>query len=324
MRNVCKIYGMASAILLTSCNADVFIDDFLSEPPEITVTAEKASVNFKAKNWGILGIAKNFLSSIPVYTIVCDPAGNPMKSLPLEEGELAVVAVKDEFVDFRIEKKDDRRLEVIRGENLDDGPARYLIEVGNRYERKMISVVFPPSVKYRIDDVVYEWDALFLSNNSLEPASSVIVDNSESAAPVGIWIRPYRDAFRGVSCSFDTGWKTREFAKIFGSDLPELTIPDIAEGRPVLNDTKIVFGTENQKIDAGLDRNYAVEVSINAGEKRRVEVYIQMEKYSVPFKVYASNPETGRKKIVSGTMYSERPFDYTILKRKAEDERDDH
>ena len=105
---------MASAILLTSCNADVFIDDFLSEPPEITVTAEKASVNFKAKNWGILGIAKNFLSSIPVYTTVCDPAGNPMKSLPLEEGELAVVAVKDEFVDFRIEKKDDRRLEVIR------------------------------------------------------------------------------------------------------------------------------------------------------------------------------------------------------------------
>lgn len=312
------------AVLLTACNPDVFIKEFLAEDLEILVKDGKASVHFKADNWGILGIMKgSSISSVGVYATVCDLEGKQIKSLPLEEGELAVLTVDTETIDFRVEKRDLRRLDLICGENLEDGPERYVLEVGNDYEHKMISFTFPSSRKYQIDSVVYQWKDFFWSDNTLELVRSFVIDNTASSEPVSWLFYPYEEVSRKFECYFDAGWNSDRFKKIFGRTKSEITVPDVEGGRPVLRQTRIGFGQETQRLDAGLDNKHEVEVTIQPGEKRQVDAYLCLEVYSVPFKVYASSPETRRKRVFSAMLHSARPFDYLILKKRLDDENAD-
>lgn len=322
MKVLQNTFGLICAVFLTACNAEVFIDDFLPDPPEIMLTEGKASVDFEAENWGILWISKsNLVSSFSVRITILDPEGTPLpQSLPLDEGKLAVVSVQTEFHDFTIEKRNARRLDLIPGENMEDDPVRYLIEVGNGYERKTISAVFPPSRKYQVDSVVYQWDTFSWSDYILEPVQTVKVDNSASSQPTTVFVHPYRDASRKVTCVFDEGRMEQTFEKIFGKNKTEMTIPDLVDGKPVFGSTKVFFEKESQELDAGMDRELEVPVGIEAGDRREVCVFVCVESYSVPFKVYASHPETGKKRVFSGVLYSKRPFDYLVLRKKVKND----
>ena len=307
------------AVLLAACNPDVFIKEFLAEEPEVLVENGKASVLFKADNWGIWGIVKDSpVSSSGVYATVRDLEGKKIKDLPLEEGKFAVLSVDTDIIDFKIEKRDLHRLDLICGENLEDKPAKYLVEVGNQYERKWITVVFPPSQKYRIDSVVYDWKQFYWSDNTLDLVQSLTLNNT-SPEPVKTWFQPYKDAFWTVSSFIDPGSVDKPFDNIFGKERPEIAIPEIVDSLPVPGRTKIRFGERTEQLKTGLDPDLQVEVLVPAGEKRKIEVFLCLEEYSVPFQVYASNPETGRQRVYSGQLHSKRPYDYLILKQRVQD-----
>ena len=111
----------------------------------------------------------------------------------------------------------------------------------------------------------------------------------------------------------------------FTSDnLPEIVIPDIInQEKPVLGNTKIPFGIKQQYIAADVDKDKAVEVKIDAHDKRKVVVYNYLERYEVPLKVYASNPITGGKREFSAFLYSQSYINYLIFKEKMESEQYD-
>ena len=111
----------------------------------------------------------------------------------------------------------------------------------------------------------------------------------------------------------------------FTSDnLPEIVIPDIInQEKPVLGNTKIPFGIKQQYIAADVDKDKAVEVKIDAHDKRKVVVYNYLERYEVPLKVYASNPITGGTREFSAFLYSQSYINYLIFKEKMESEQYD-
>lgn len=111
----------------------------------------------------------------------------------------------------------------------------------------------------------------------------------------------------------------------FTSDnLPEIVIPDIInQEKPVLGNTKIPFGIKQQYIATDVDKDKAVEVKIDAHDKRKVVVYNYLERYEVPLKVYASNPITGGKREFSAFLYSQSYINYLIFKEKMESEQYD-
>ena len=111
----------------------------------------------------------------------------------------------------------------------------------------------------------------------------------------------------------------------FTSDnLPEIVIPDIInQEKPVLGNTKIPFGIKQQYIAADVDKDKAVEVKIDAHDKRKVVIYNYLERYEVPLKVYASNPITGGKREFSAFLYSQSYINYLIFKEKMESEQYD-
>ncbi|WP_301092532.1 hypothetical protein, partial [Bacteroides acidifaciens] len=103
-----------------------------------------------------------------------------------------------------------------------------------------------------------------------------------------------------------------------------IVIPDIInQEKPILGNTKIPFGIKQQYIAADVDKDKAVEVKIDAHDKRKVVVYNYLERYEIPLKVYASNPITGGKREFSAFLYSQSYINYLIFKEKMESEQYD-
>ena len=113
-------------------------------------------------------------------------------------------------------------------------------------------------------------------------------------------------------------WEEELFKRLLGVTLPEITIPDMVDSKPVLLSTKVPFGIMEQQLETPLDKELSVKVTVDAHDKRKIEVFNEMERYSVPYKVYVSHPKTGKKHTFSGELISSRPIDYFVFKRKVE------
>lgn len=312
---ISKILLLSTAALLVACNRSVFVDEFLTDSADITVSEGSASVHFDADNWGIL----NIIDPLSYPISIVDPDGN-MLSLPLQEGELAIISFSDGLHDFRIEKRNTRSLDIIPIENMEDYPFRFTIIVGNKYEWKSVNVGLPPSPKYQLDSVIYDFEAAVYTVNTLKPVSSSVIDNSSSQKPVTFVVRPYAHSFRDVDLLFEDIILAPLFTNLFGETLPTFGIPDIEGDGLAMNGAQASLSTKSQKLGTELDAAFEAEVTVNAGEKKEVIVFNDIEQYSIPFCAYISNPGTGRSRSFRGTLYSELPYNYFILKKTVNEE----
>ena len=302
-------FGLLFAFTQGGCNSDVFIDEFMpGEPPSVSLArvGECATIPFEGDNWGILSIyAYSGMHAWPT-----DLEGNSL-SLPLDEGQLAIVHVQDEFFDFQIEKKNRHELSVTLHENLYDNPVELSLVVGNPYEEKAIPFRLAAGSKYRVDSVSYDWSQFFTYDYKAEWMYSLVVDNTMATDTIWPTIRPYEKAVRSVRFSIPgTVMPAGYYSTILGNPLPEVTIPDVEDGKPVVRDTRAFFWLTDQDLPAGLDKTFSVRVPVPGGKKMEVGVYVSVENYTVPFTLHCSNPDNGRTRAFSGTLTSDRPYDY--------------
>ena len=300
------------ALAWGGCNSGVFIDEFMpGEPPSVSLAqvGESATIPFEADNWGIFALRSYYMQGT-FRTWATDLEGYSI-SFPLDEGQLGVVHTQDDFFDLQIEKKNRHELSVTLHENLYDNPVELSLLVGNRYEEKTIPLRVAPGSKYRVDSVSYDWSQFFTYDYKAEWVYSLIVDNTLGTDTVWPNIRPYEKAVRRV-CFFIPGqvMPADYYTTILGNPLPEVTIPDVEDGQPVLRDTRAVFDLEEQNLPAGLDKTFSVRVPVPGGKKMEVAAYVSIENYTVPFTLHCSNPDNGRTRAFSGTLDSDRPYDY--------------
>ena len=306
-------------LLLTGCNGDVFIDDFLPEPKPIVLSDAEGnvSVRFNAENWDIL-----YIESIrsDMFADARDTSGNRI-GFPIENEENAVIQYGNEYLDLRIEKNSRSELNFILSENLYDEPVELGIKVGNQYTSKTLEVSLSPTQKYQIDSIVYQWDKFKLYTNTLEEMDAFTVDNTQSSTPVRWTVFPYRYSSRKIEfyCP-NASWNGYDYTRYLGEPLPQIDIPDVTDGKPALQGTKARLGMEYQNLETGLDKNLEVEATVEAGDRRKIIVYNQMEIYDIPYKAYTSNPKNGKRHMFSGTLSSSRPYDYFIFKQQLTDE----
>ena len=290
MRITRLMLSLCLAGALASCNSEVFIEDFLPMPERVTVDcSSKTTIRFEAGNWDLLGVSKGGIHY--QNGTVRDLKGQLMgHGLPLEGGELAIVSFKGDYYDFNIEKRDSLTLDLVLNENLYNDSLVVAVEVGNQFERKTIDVAFAPSGKYQIDSVSYQWNAF------------VVADSASNYS-----------AQRKVNFYSDGYWNFDLFERYFGTPLPRVRIPDLVGGQLNLGKTEVEFGIQSHQLESGLDTNVNEEITVNAGEHRRTEIYYIREIYNGPYRVFASNPSTGKKQIFSGEISSEQIIGYKII-----------
>ena len=303
--------GLLSLLLAAGgCNGDVFIDDFMpGNPPSVTIerAGETVKIPFEADNWGIYGLGSIY-SSFGVQ--VTDLEGNALL-LPLEEGQTGIVRIVDDYLDLEAVKRGGREVELTLRENLYDDSLELNLDVGNVYEMKSIPLRLAPGSKYRVDSVAYDWSQFFTYDYKAEWVYSLIVDNTLAADTVWVNIRPYEKAVRRVRFSIPGQVMPADYyTTILGNPLPEVAIPDVEGGKPVMRDTRATFSLGEQDLPAGLDKNFSARVPVLAGKKMEVGVYVSVENYSVPFTLHCSNPDNGRTRTFSGELSSDRPYDY--------------
>ena len=170
MRKLFSRYALSAIVaplLAVGCNDGIFIDDFLPEAPSVTVGPDdtSATIRFEAGNWDILSVEGPTTS---LRGDIYDAEGNLLfGNHPLYGDGLLRMTYDDGLLDFGIERNDYRTLRITLGESLRDEPWETRILVGNDYESETVSVTFAPTEKYRVDSVVYRWDAVSYTHLTL-------------------------------------------------------------------------------------------------------------------------------------------------------------
>ena len=309
-----RILCLSILIFLAGCNGDIFVDDYMPKGYDETTISEtnnSAEINFKSDNWGLIKIACETYNQ---YTINAYTIDGELTYLPFEEKELGTIHVKNNYLDVQVEKKNGDKLKVILNENLMNENVRMLIEVGNSFKYEQIEVQLAPTQKYQIDSIVYDFDKFETNENGLKEMEVLTISN-KSSSPLTVSFFPYRKSTHEISFyDSSTVWEDELFTNLLGTPLPEIIIPDVADGKPVLRDSKAPFGIKEQQLDVDLDKELSVDVTIGGHDKRKVIVYNLMRYYSVPYIIYLSNPRTGKELTFSGKLSSSEPIDYFVLK----------
>ena len=310
-----RILCVSMLIFLAGCNGDIFIDDYMPKGyDEITIseTDNSKEINFKSDNWGLIKIV---CETSDQYTINAYTIDGESTDLPFEEKKLGTIHVKNDYIDVQVEKKSGKKLKVILNENLMNENVRMLIVVGNSFKYEEIEVQLTPTQKYQIDRIVYDFDKFETYEAGLKEMETLTIRNN-SSPPLTISFFPYRKSTREILFyASTTAWEEELFTRLLGIPLPEITIPDVADGKPVLRDSKAAFGIKEQQLAVGLDKELSVDVTIDGFDKRKVIVFNEMRNYSVPYKLYISNPRTGKELTFSGKLRSSEPVDYFIFKQ---------
>ncbi len=316
-----KLLYLSMLIFQSGCNSDVFVEDFLpGEQMDVAIseTDNTKEINFKSDNWRLLEIV-SFMGA-PFTTRAYTLDGEPT-SFPFGEKEPAIVHCLSDFIDFRVEKRGGNKLQLTLNENLMNEDVTMLIKVGNDYKEQQIKLLLAPTSKYQIDSVVYDWDKFEIHEGNLKEMESIIINNKLSA-PVTFVVYPFRKSAREIHFYDPTMlWEEELFKRLLGTTLPQITIPDIVDAQPVCNHTKVFFGLNYQRLETNLDKELYVDVTIDGFDKSEISVFNVLEKYSVPYKVFISNPKTDKKRVFSGELYSSRPVDYFILKKVLDEDK---
>lgn len=321
MKNLCKILWLGLWVFAAGCNSNVFVDDYLPEVPviQLSETDSVARIAFESDNWDILNIYGDYEN---VWETICDLEGNPDgRSLPLKNGENAVIKLGYEYCDFRVEKRNGRELCIFFGDNMNRAALDVKIVVGNEYEIKSIPVSLALTSGYEVDSIVYDWESLSYSDNLLEPDYCVMIDNTQSTQPTSWYFDPMESSFpRQISFRNKDGWNEEKLYKCFlGTPLPLVVVPDFIDGKPVLKDTKAEVGSDFQQIRSVINSSLVgKKYTIPPGEKWKISVDYLIEQYWINYRLYTSNPFSGRKKTFEGAIYSKRPYEFFITPEKQE------
>lgn len=314
MRNRIILLSILITILLGSCNSGIFIEDFITDIPDTCkVESDKPyKLYFDTEDWDILNIYSTKSMLLEIFEL----DGITKKDyLPLENGENAIISYKDTYCNFRIEKRNSHEMEIFCDKNLNNSPLGLSIEVGNKYVRKTINVSLKPTNKFVVDKVEYDFENdFYYSKFPAEQVEAMTVDNTNSSRPVILSFYPFKNAKRRIEFHPDDYDTFSNADRFLGSQLAEITIPDILDGKPVIQNTKVTFGLSNQSFWTGkLDKDLVVKDTINPGEMKNIEIYNNIEEFHVNYKIHTSNHKTGEKYIFTGRLYSMDPYDYLII-----------
>lgn len=307
--------AVAAAVLCWGCNGDVFIDEFLPDDLQVTIEGNGGSVSipFDAGNWDLNGVAS--VADGYMFSRIFDLEGNELGHDFGFDG-LGELRYETTLLDFSVRRPSDDLLEITLYENMYEEPFSVMVMVGNDYETRKIETVLMPSSRYQVDSIVYDMERFAYHDYFVEEMESFVMENSGDS-PVSVIVYPYRKASRKVEFVPDL-YDPDDF-RIFGGTVPQVPVPDCLEGKPYIGDTEAEFRPRRQHLPLGEDmKNISEEVTVDADQSKRIRVFVDIEEYSVPYTLYLSNPGTGRTRTYTGTLTSDRPYGYFIIKSDLE------
>ena len=305
-------------LLLSACNSDVFVKEFL--PKEMSYTLESGDsirIPFGDDAWEIEGVYLTGELTGDVY----DLEGNLQeKNVPLHgkyiQGLVRMVS-ENEFFGIQLERSSGKELKVKAGINLNDHDVEITVWILHEAARVPIYLTFRPTrSKYEVNQIEYHWDCFQVGKETEQIVWSTTYSNGGSSPLKGI-VKPYENVHRHAMIQLEE--ENYWLETLFGTPLPDVEIYDVIGGKPKLNGARLPMdGNLHAIIDPALEQIIDT-VTIAPRTKQTVSVWIYRQEFILPITVHVCNKQMDRVLDLEGKISNSQPTRYKIVKEKPEE-----
>ena len=314
---------LIAAFILHGCNSGVFINDYSPSVNEVRLS-EKDSISeicFEASNWDVNSVF--FIDEEGIYhSINGDIYGHDgnlvyKDSYLYTDGlELVKLEISHPDIKLTIERKDEKHLVLSKSENMDYETKRIYLNIGNMYNSKQISVDIEPSSRYNLDSIVYTVSSYSVMDSMIQKQDVYGCINSTNHV-FTFDVYPYKNFKIEYSFVNEHEWQTvltEEQLKMFGKDALMVPVPVIDQyGNPVMSTVTLPLSAAVQNFPLPEEMLEIKEtVSVSPNKQRTCITKCWYKYYGIWFKIYASHPITGEKRILKGLLDIYYPQSYEI------------
>lgn len=311
------------AALLGGCNPDVFIDSCAPATDQLQVPADgtAATLRFGSGDWYVRGL---FLKKQGLYEEIrgdiYDADGTQLYfDVPFHFSDLGRAKYVASYPQFSLtlERTADRELRLSDAENIGLKACRLSLGVGNEYEYREVELLLEPSPRYRLDSIIYSLDSWYLEQDSARTERMMISPTNLTDNPWKYPLHPY-DSFRR-SFTFRGGdeWSPGidpSQLQMFGTEMPVVPVPRLGKyDRPALLGDELPLSGETYEFPLS-DEWLAVTDTVVVPPGKAVECAVKcwFHYTGIPYKIYASCPQTGRRRVLEGRADLYDPQGYSL------------
>ncbi len=309
--------------VLCGCNSDVFIDSCAPATDNMQVPADgsASTLRFGSDNWYVRGL---FLEKKDQYEEIQGdiyaPDGTQLYfDVPFHFSDLGLAKYVVSYPQFSLtlERTGGKELRISDAENIGLESCRLSLGVGNEYEYREVELLLEPSPRYRLDSIVYSLDSWYLEQDSARTDRMVISPTNLTDNPWKYPLHPY-DSFR-QSFTFRGGdeWHPGidpSLFQMFGTEMPVVPVPRLDKyNSPALLGDELPLSGENYEFPLS-DELLAVTDTVVVPSGKAVECTVKcwFRYTSVPYKIYASCPQTDRRRVLEGRADLYTPQSYSL------------
>ncbi|QIU93842.1 hypothetical protein [Bacteroides faecium] len=294
-------------LVFYSCNGDVFVDDFRSSDSELTLdgNGDVAVIRFASSNWDLLIYTHSDNFSYPYKIYDVDGNLTTTGEVPYLEG-LGKIVCDEELTGFTIERSNSKELKITVDENARSIHFQFMIMVGNEYEYQEIYVDISPSDRYVFDRITYSLDAYSYKRETYT-LKDFVQTNSSDIFYSHVWF-PYENARYEVAF----GSNRSEAFQLLGKDNLTVEIPSLEDGRLGMNGKQAQYTSMQQTLP--FPNTEQVEVPIPPNSIQHIILKMDYEWFETEYTLYATQPKTGKQRIITGMLQSKIPGKYYLIR----------
>lgn len=309
--------------LLGGCNPDVFIDSCAPSTDRMQVPADgtAATLSFGSGDWYVRGLILEKQGRYEeIRGDIYDADGTRLYfDVPFHFSDLGLAKYVAGYPLFSLtmERTADRELRLSGAENIGLETCRLSLGVGNEYEYREVELLIEPSPRYRLDSIVYSLDSWYYKQDSARTLTFQGRWSNYTDTSVEILISPYADFTRTFTFAGGDEWSPGidpSQLQMFGTEMPVVPVPRLGKyDRPALLGDELPLSGETYEFPLS-DEWLAVTDTVIVPPGKAVECAVKcwFHYTGIHYKIYASCPQTGRRRVLEGRADLYDPQSYSL------------
>lgn len=311
------------ATLFCGCNNEVFIRDYAPSTSEIKLSETDSTfiISFEGTNWEVRSLSirsKDGFHEMLQGNIYGKDGNLIFENTDLysKGEELVKMKITHPTLKLTLERTDGKHLRLSQPENMDYETHRLYLSVGNDYNFREINIDIEPSTRYRLDSIAYTLNSYFIQDSM---AHKTVVQNfTNLTSDVYTYtLYPYTYFKQEYDFTNENLWYPtldKEKLKIFGNELPPIPVPTLDKyGNHEMAGATLPLSASTESLDLP-DEMLAIQetVQVNPNKRQSCRITCWYQYRGIRFKIYASHPKTGEKRLLEGLLEILIPQSYSL------------
>lgn len=298
-------------VSFTSCNKDVFVDEYAPKDMDYTVdgTLDTLTVKFKGGNWDIEYFYDSMMqiNSSEAKTFDLNGVEQDQKDGKLLKG-LGYVTYSHNGIEFCIRRDKTNELTLIMGSNSMLNNFILYIVVGNEYDIKSLNVIVENDDTYIVDRIEYP----NLENAKIERSNTLIdkvsINNTGDKEITGEITWKDNFEYTAIFNSSITHMQDNSFGSI------PISIPQVKDGKAIIQQLKCRFYSNLEQCIMVVYFNTKEHSNCTIPPHSKIEYCLNVQHItlSTEYILHLKSSKNGKEKKISGIYHSSEPIGYTV------------